>query len=138
MPAVPVADPEPSALPPELIEDLVRLLAEAIVADIRQYPNLAEPQPNPEATVESRSGLDRNESMEAGRLQPPPVGEAPAATPKPRSRGSTPASCATASVAASPLGGPKTPTQRKKGPPQARADRRPPAHSNLQSYKVVA
>jgi hypothetical protein len=33
-------------LPPELVDALAGLLAEAIVADIRQYPNLAELQPN--------------------------------------------------------------------------------------------
>jgi hypothetical protein len=45
----------------ELIEELARLLAEALIADIRQYPNLSELQPNPEPTVESSSGLDRTD-----------------------------------------------------------------------------
>jgi hypothetical protein len=46
-------------LPPELVDALADLLAEAIVADIRQYPNLAELQWNLEPTVESPSGLNR-------------------------------------------------------------------------------
>jgi hypothetical protein len=53
------APSEPLPLPPELIEELARLLAEAIVADIRQYPNLTELKANSEATVESPSGPDR-------------------------------------------------------------------------------
>ena len=51
--------PEPLPLPPELVEDLARLLADALVADIRQYPNLAELEAKRESTVESPSGLNR-------------------------------------------------------------------------------
>ena len=54
----PSSDPLP--LPPELVEDLARFLAEAVVADIRQYPNLSDLQPKRESTVESPSGHDRN------------------------------------------------------------------------------
>lgn len=49
-------------LPPELVETLAVLLADAIVADIRQFPNLAELQPNGQLTVESPSGLNRRSS----------------------------------------------------------------------------
>ena len=58
-PPDPATPSEPLPLPPELIEDLARLLAEAIVADIRQYPNLAELQPNHDSTLESPSGRNR-------------------------------------------------------------------------------
>ena len=50
-----------SPLPPELVEDLARLLADALVADIRQYPNLAELQAKSDPTVESPSGHDRSD-----------------------------------------------------------------------------
>jgi hypothetical protein len=53
----PPVDAQP--LPPELVEALATLLADALVADIRQYPNLAEVQTNQESTVESPSGLHR-------------------------------------------------------------------------------
>jgi hypothetical protein len=49
------------SLPPELVEALAELLAEAIVADIRQFPNLAELCANQESTVESPSGHDRTD-----------------------------------------------------------------------------
>ena len=68
----PTADRSP--LPPELIEDLARFLADALIADIRQYPNLAALQPNLEATVESPSGHDRNVACTA----PAPGIEGPA------------------------------------------------------------
>jgi hypothetical protein len=57
---------EPS-LPPELIEALATLLADALVADIRQYPNLAEVQANQEPTVESPSGFNRRRSSRIRR-----------------------------------------------------------------------
>jgi hypothetical protein len=47
----PVDDTDAPPLPPELVEALASLLAEAIVADIRQFPNLAELQPNHEPTA---------------------------------------------------------------------------------------
>ena len=50
---------EPPPIPEELIEALAVLLAEALVADIRQYPTLAEVEPSQAPTVESPSGLDR-------------------------------------------------------------------------------
>jgi hypothetical protein len=49
------------APPPELVEDLAQFLADAIIADIREYPNLAELKAKPESTVESPSGLDRTD-----------------------------------------------------------------------------
>ena len=55
----PADDPDAPPLPPELVEALASLLADAIVSDIRQYPNLAEVQANHEPTVESPSGLHR-------------------------------------------------------------------------------
>jgi hypothetical protein len=42
-----VSSPEPVELPPSLIEELGRLLGEALAADIRQYPNLAELRSSP-------------------------------------------------------------------------------------------
>jgi hypothetical protein len=51
--ATPSGASEAPPLPEELIEDLARLLAEAIVADIRQYPNLLELKAESEAIVES-------------------------------------------------------------------------------------
>jgi hypothetical protein len=59
-PTIPeVAPPtgEAPVLPPQLIEELSALLASALVADIRQYPNFAEIQQNLEGTVEARRGL---------------------------------------------------------------------------------
>jgi hypothetical protein len=50
-----------AALLPELIDDLPRLLADALLADIHQYPNLAALQPKLDATVESPSGFDRTQ-----------------------------------------------------------------------------
>jgi hypothetical protein len=61
-----------AALPPELVEDLARLLADALVADIRQYPNLAELQPNHEATIQSPSGLNRRTRSPRSREAAPP------------------------------------------------------------------
>jgi hypothetical protein len=63
----PVDDTDTPPLPPELVEALANLLAEAIVADIRQFPNLAELQPNHKPMVESRSGLNRR--RRSGRPQ---------------------------------------------------------------------
>ena len=62
-----------SPLPPELVEDLARFLADAIVADIRQYPNLAELKAKRESTVESPSGLNRGNppSRKAASCSPP-------------------------------------------------------------------
>ena len=64
------APSEPLPLPPELIDELARLLAEAIVADIRQYPNLAELKANSEATVESPSGHHRRRRARASGRGP--------------------------------------------------------------------
>jgi hypothetical protein len=55
----PVPAPATPPLPPELIDALARLLADALIADIRQYPNLAELKVKCEPTVESPSGLNR-------------------------------------------------------------------------------
>ena len=63
----PVDDPDVPSLPPELVEALASLLAEAIVADIRQFPNLAELQPNHAPAVESPSGLNHNVACPAAR-----------------------------------------------------------------------
>ena len=60
--------PEPLPLPPELVEDLARLLADALVADIRQYPNLAELEAKRESTVESPSGRHRRRSPRQRQL----------------------------------------------------------------------
>ena len=57
----PDSEPTPPPLPPELVEALAGLLAEAIVADIRQFPNLAELCANQESTVESPWGHDRTD-----------------------------------------------------------------------------
>jgi hypothetical protein len=61
--AVNLSGPRPDlpSLPPDLIEDLAGFLADALIADIRQYPNLAEVQSNLEPTVESPTGLDRTD-----------------------------------------------------------------------------
>ena len=69
----PATRPEPLPLPQELIEDLARLFADAIVADIRQYPNLSELKANRDATVESPSGRNRREVRVPRRraLEPP-------------------------------------------------------------------
>jgi hypothetical protein len=67
------------SLPPELVEALATLLAQAIVGDIRQYPNLAELQPNPEPTVESPSGLNRR--TRSAPLERGIAGRAPALSP---------------------------------------------------------
>jgi hypothetical protein len=57
--------PEPLELPPQLVEDLARLFAAAIIADMRRYPNLTELKANREATVESPSRLNRKRSARA-------------------------------------------------------------------------
>jgi hypothetical protein len=57
-------------LPPELVEALAALLADAIVADIRQYPNFVELQTNHEPTVESPSGLNRRRPAPEHRRGP--------------------------------------------------------------------
>jgi hypothetical protein len=64
--------PDPPPLPPELLEDFARLLAEAIVADIRQYPNLAKLKAQPDSTVESPSGLNRRTRSARSRAAAPP------------------------------------------------------------------
>ena len=69
--------PDPPPLPAELIEDLARLLAEALIADIRQYPNLAEVQSNREATVESPSGLNHKARSARSRVGAQPGSSAP-------------------------------------------------------------
>ena len=56
-PPVPATATTP--LPPDLVEALTSLLAEAIMSDIWQYPNLAELQASHESTAESPSGLNR-------------------------------------------------------------------------------
>jgi hypothetical protein len=63
-----------SPLTPELVEDLARLLADALIADVRQYPNLAEPQAKGESTVESTSGHNRRTQLARSRAaaQPEP------------------------------------------------------------------
>jgi hypothetical protein len=63
----PVPAPATPPLPPELIDALARLLADALIADIRQYPNLAELKVKCEPTVESPSGLNRR--RRSGRPQ---------------------------------------------------------------------
>jgi hypothetical protein len=50
---------EVAALPPQLIEELSALMASALGADFRQYPNLAEVQQKHTPTVESLRGLNR-------------------------------------------------------------------------------
>jgi hypothetical protein len=52
-------------LPPQLIKDLAALLASALVADIRQHPNLAPVQANQDSTVESPRGHDRSQGSPA-------------------------------------------------------------------------
>ena len=80
----PVDDTDTPPLPPDLVEALATLLADALVADICQFPNLAELQRNHELTVESPSGHHRR----------------PSRTPRPASRSSrgrrpsTPPGCA--------------------------------------------
>jgi L-ascorbate metabolism protein UlaG (beta-lactamase superfamily) len=81
-PPADVADPSTSEpgpiearpLPPELIEDLAAILASALVADIRQFPNLADLKTNPVPTVESPRGHDRSGApsgiVAAGRKTP--------------------------------------------------------------------
>jgi hypothetical protein len=56
---------ERQVLPPQLIEDLAALLASALVADIRQYPNLAEIQAHHDPTVESPRELNRTQRAPA-------------------------------------------------------------------------
>jgi hypothetical protein len=68
-------------LPPELVEDLARLLADALVADIRQYPNLSDLQPKRESTVESPWGLDRTRTSRHGDVSRGPARGAPVARP---------------------------------------------------------
>jgi hypothetical protein len=57
--------------PAELVEALVQILASALVADMTQYPNLADLQAKPESTVESPSGHARRERRAPAR---PPRG----------------------------------------------------------------
>jgi hypothetical protein len=67
--------PAPSETPSmseELIEALAALLADALVADIRQYPNLAELKAKSNQTVESPSGLDRRTRSSRSRAAAQP------------------------------------------------------------------
>jgi hypothetical protein len=67
----PVDDTDGPPLPPELVEALASLLADALVADIRQFPNFAELQPNHEPTVESPSGLHRRPPFRTRKRRDP-------------------------------------------------------------------
>lgn len=61
-----------AAVPPtELVEELATLLAQALAADLREHPEVAA------ATVESRSGLNRDPRRGSGRRTPAagPAGE---------------------------------------------------------------
>jgi hypothetical protein len=58
-PSPPVSATATTPLTPDVVAALASLLAEAIVADIRQFPNLAELKVKCESTVESPSGLNR-------------------------------------------------------------------------------
>lgn len=77
-PATPLAP-----MPSELVAALSELLAAAIVADLREYPNLAECGEKREATVVSPPGLNRNGS-------PPTTPASRAVTGSPTARESTP------------------------------------------------
>jgi len=82
-------------LPPQLIEDLAALLASALIADIRQHPNLAPIQANQDSTVESPWGLNRSRTsphgdvpngparsaLSAAYLEPPPPAYPPKISP---------------------------------------------------------
>jgi hypothetical protein len=61
-PAQQTNDPATDEMPPELIEELGRLLGEALAADIRQYPNLAALKAADATTVESPPGHNRTAS----------------------------------------------------------------------------
>jgi hypothetical protein len=66
-PEAPRAAVEAAAeMPTELAEELGRLLAEALVADIKQYPNLADIKASEKATVESPPGHNRNSAEPSG------------------------------------------------------------------------
>ncbi len=57
-----------STWPPDLVEAVAELLAEMLVADLREHPNLAPAQPAAEATgVSPRGPAHRNASPCAGR-----------------------------------------------------------------------
>ncbi len=58
---------EPREMPPELVEELAELLAQALLADLRQHPNLAELKAKEQATVVSPTGIDRAECRPDGR-----------------------------------------------------------------------
>ncbi len=58
------ASQEPVALPAELADQLAELLAEALVADLREFPNLAENKADEEISVDSPRGYDRKRSEE--------------------------------------------------------------------------
>jgi hypothetical protein len=51
-----------NALPEHLVEELASILADALVADVGEFPNLAELQASREDTIQSRRGLDRPEA----------------------------------------------------------------------------
>jgi len=71
-PSRPAENSEVPPLRPELVETLARLLAEAIVADIPQFPNLAELHAKQESTVESPSGPNRRKRSANGPATPKP------------------------------------------------------------------
>ena len=50
-------------LPASLVEDLVRLLVDALTADLTQFPHLAASDPTP-ASVASTTGIPPNKSHE--------------------------------------------------------------------------
>jgi hypothetical protein len=67
--------PTDDEMPPELAQELGRLLAQALVADIRQHPKLAEVHASRGSMVESPPGPNRNSaSRSRGRHGAEPGG----------------------------------------------------------------
>jgi len=72
--------PEPTAppWPPDLVEAVATLLAEALVADLREHPNLAPTQPSAASTGVSPGGRAHASPCPRARRR-----RSPAAVPRP-------------------------------------------------------
>ena len=61
---------QPDALPAELADQLAELLAEALMADLREFPNLVENKADKEISVDSPRGCDRRGAGEETVARP--------------------------------------------------------------------
>jgi hypothetical protein len=58
--------PPHAGLPAHLVDQLADILAEALIVDLQQFPNLEATRPLAASTANSPRGSDRNNSLEGG------------------------------------------------------------------------